>query len=197
MKYVGNFETPRPIKRIYQTESLGLETFKRSHSFSSFSGSEVYDSVPEEHLKALTMLALSHETPSENYLPVEGDDASARQWDDVYTIESNSIAYDPTGVWQIADSIVHRVYVDGKEKYAVDGFIIPRLAIGENGRIELKASLTQILKGKSCLRHQTNALSTLKGASIGQLLAMAKCCGIWDKVERISNWYSSKQTIHC
>jgi len=146
--------------------------------------------MADEHLKALTMYALSNETPSENYLP---EPSLKRKWDEINTVESTQITYDPTGYWQIGNSIVHKIFIGGKENYSVDGFIVPRLPIGETGRIELKASLTGILKRNSELRRQTNALSTLKCASICQLLVMAKVCGLWEKAERISSWYSSRR----
>ena len=191
VNYLSTFKSENSSSQVYNSSPISFSGDTRGVSISALIGDASY--VRDEHLKALTMLALSKETPSENYLPVVSDETLQHKWDDVFTVQADQVSYDPTGVWQIADSIVHRLHVDGKEKYAVDGFIIPKLAIGEHGRMELKASLTQILKRQSGLRSQTNALSTLKAASIGQLLVMAKCCGIWDKALRLSSWYTSKR----
>lgn len=81
---------------------------------------------------------------------------------------------------------MRRIERQGPDVYAVDGQQVPRLQLGESGRAQLKAAISAVLKRRPDLRKQCNAIQKVKNASIVQLLAMARICGIWDQAVRIS-----------
>ena len=81
---------------------------------------------------------------------------------------------------------MRRIERQGPDVYAVDGQQVPRLQLGESGRAQLKAAISGVLKRRPDLRKQCNAIQKVKNASIGQLLAMARICGIWEQAVKIS-----------
>ena len=85
-----------------------------------------------------------------------------------------------------SDIKMRRIERQGPDVYAVDGQQVPRLQLGESGRAQLKAAISSVLKRRPDLRKQCNAIQKVKNASIVQLLAMARICGIWDQAVRIS-----------
>lgn len=85
-----------------------------------------------------------------------------------------------------------RVEQGGMEAYVVDGEDVPRLQLGESGRAQLKSSISSVLKMKPELRKQCNSIQKVKNASIIQLLAMARICGIWDQAVKISENFLRK-----
>lgn len=152
--------------------------------------------ITEDHLKHLTMLALSHETPKETprrngtLTSLKRKFHATEATDETETELNQS---ENSEILNIADSKVRRIEVEGKESFSIDGVVVPRLQIGESGRVELKASLTSLLKNRPDLRKQTNRISKLKCASINQLLTMAMVCGIWEKAVKISHSYVSRR----
>ena len=89
----------------------------------------------------------------------------------------------------VSDSLpskMRRIERQGPDVYSVDGQQVPRLQLGESGRAQLKAAISTVLKRRPDLRKQCNAIQKVKNASIVQLLAMARICGIWDQAVRIS-----------
>ena len=85
-----------------------------------------------------------------------------------------------------------RVERAGQETYSVDGQDVPRLQLGESGRAQLKSSISLVLKRRPELRKQCNSIQKVKNASIIQLLAMARICGIWDQAVKISESFLRK-----
>jgi hypothetical protein len=85
-----------------------------------------------------------------------------------------------------------RVERAGQETYSVDGQDVPRLQLGESGRAQLKSSISSVLKRRPELRKQCNSIQKVKNASIIQLLAMARICGIWDQAVKISESFLKK-----
>lgn len=152
--------------------------------------------IAEDHLKHLTMLALAHETPKETpsrnatLSSLKRKFQASEVTDDT---ETEHFYAENNDVLSIADSKVRRIEIEGKESFSIDGVVVPRLQIGESGRVELKASLTTLLKLRPDLRKQTNRISKLKCASINQLLTMAMVCGIWEKAVKISETYVSRR----
>ncbi len=63
---------------------------------------------------------------------------------------------------------------------------MPKLHLGETGRQKLKSMISQALKYDEELRIKVSRIGKVKLASIPQLLAMAKVCGLWDEVLRIA-----------
>jgi hypothetical protein len=88
--------------------------------------------------------------------------------------------------------ITRKVERNGLDTYAIDGQTVPRLQLGESGRAQLKSSISSVLKHKPELRKQCNSIEKVKNASIMQLLAMARICGIWDQAVKISESFLKK-----
>jgi len=130
----------------------------------------------------------------------EAQASSKRKFDEVIYLDDyqnqfdEETEYEELGgeSWVVGDKTIRRIHlIDGKEGYTVDGYIAPRLHIGETGRTELKAALAAILPRNSELRKQTNKFAILKSASVDQLLALAVALGVWDQAEGISSFYAS------
>jgi hypothetical protein len=66
---------------------------------------------------------------------------------------------------------------------------LPRLHLGETGRMKLKSRISMLIKDDQELRSKVLAISKVKLASIGQLLQMAFICGIWDEAVRIGDQF--------
>jgi hypothetical protein len=176
-----------------------------------YESSTTYNYDPlEEHVKLLSSMALSQETPKETLLST----SAKSQWVPVrtskpnvrsarhsiikaqYPLEPGMLSkVEPTwtgDTMYVRDhKVTRKLDTDGKEIYFIDDAAVPRLRIGEVGRIELKASLTNLFKVRPELRKETNRISRLKCASINQLLTMAYLCGLWEKAVHISEWYMS------
>ena len=87
-----------------------------------------------------------------------------------------------------------KVEKSGNDNYSIDGQEVPRLQLGESGRAQLKSSISSVLKRRPELRKQCNSIEKVKNASIMQLLAMARICGIWDQAVKISEGFLKKYT---
>ena len=90
------------------------------------------------------------------------------------------------------DLKARKVERSGNDNYSIDGQEVPRLQLGESGRAQLKSSISSVLKRRPELRKQCNSIEKVKNASIMQLLAMARICGIWDQAVKISESFLKK-----
>jgi hypothetical protein len=197
--YVGNFAPPQPQQPYYvppfpakrQTSSISSQASTvQSLSFNA-------DPNPQVSLP----LVFETETLETSYVSyTESHTSSKRKFDEVIYLDDyqnqfedeNDYEQSQGESWLIGDKIIQKIpLIDGREGYTVDGYIAPRLPIGETGRTELKAALAAILPRNSELRKQTNKFAALKSASVDQLLALAVALGVWDKAEGISSWYTS------
>ena len=148
-----------------------------------------------DHLKALTILALSKNLTFFNDTPIATSRSVKRKLEEIADAEEEP-EYTPSRPFNVLNICGQEVKISesaGKVAYLIDGWLVPKLQIGEAGRVELKATLTMLLKCRPDLRKETNRICTLKRASICQLLAIAKLCGLWDKVVKISDWYLSRR----
>lgn len=92
----------------------------------------------------------------------------------------------------LEDVKARKVERSGNDNYSIDGQEVPRLQLGESGRAQLKSSISSVLKRRPELRKQCNSIEKVKNASIMQLLAMARICGIWDQAVKISEGFLKK-----
>lgn len=67
-----------------------------------------------------------------------------------------------------------------------EGFEIPPLRLGDDGRSRLKSALSEQVKHDADIRAQIEAIGKIRLASIQQLMQMARVSGLWDYAQYLA-----------
>jgi len=177
-----------PIQSMFSAERLTQFYASGDHSTRAS-----HSRVP--YKRTASRLARDHDTGDLYF----SDNYSTACDDDYVVVDSPAGSNIVSTTSEVSESPVKRVKTTSKRakdevmliksQSSVAPRELPRLHLGESGRMKLKSRISMLIKDDPELRAKVLAISKVKLASIGQLLQMAYICGIWDEAVRIGDHF--------